>query len=206
LNGNLYDSLNTYLFVGDRDRGITNCTSDRRQVVNATAVAQMPRFANDKLRIVASGWQLAPIYRISSGSWMSILAGAGVDSARNGTASATQPADQVLPNIYGDTSGRPGTNWFNLAAFAAPPVGRLGNMKPRTVRGPKTWSFDMALSRAFQVREGQQLDFRVEAYNVTNSFHPLNPNTSQNSALFGIIRQSVDNSSRILQFALKYVF
>jgi len=39
LNGNLYDSLNTYIFVNDRDRGITNCTSDRRHLANLTAVA-----------------------------------------------------------------------------------------------------------------------------------------------------------------------
>jgi len=70
----------------------------------------MPRFSNNTLRLVASGWQLAPIYRISSGRPLSILAGPGVDSARNGTASASQPTDQVLANVYGDTSGRPGTN------------------------------------------------------------------------------------------------
>ena len=34
LNGNLYDSLNTYIYVNDRDRGISNCTSDRRHILN----------------------------------------------------------------------------------------------------------------------------------------------------------------------------
>ena len=33
---------------------------------------------------------------------MSIIAGAGVDTARNGTATASHPADQLLANIYGD--------------------------------------------------------------------------------------------------------
>jgi hypothetical protein len=42
LNGNLYDSLNTYIYVNDRDRGISNCTSDRRHILNMTGVAQMP--------------------------------------------------------------------------------------------------------------------------------------------------------------------
>jgi hypothetical protein len=204
LNGSLYDSLNTYVFVGDRDRGITNCSSDRRHVFNLTSVAQMPRFANSTLRALASGWQLAPIYRISTGSWMSISAGPGVDPARNGTATGSQPAQQVLPDVYGDTSGRPGTVWINRTAFTQPAVGTFGNMKPRTVRGPKNWSFDVALSRAFQFKETQRLDFRVEAYNVTNSFRPNNPNAAQNSQLFGIIRTA--QSPRILQFALKYMF
>jgi hypothetical protein len=135
---------------------------------------------------------------------MSIIAGAGVDSARNGTAAASQPADQILPNGYGDTSGRPLTYWLNRDAFAAPPTGRLGNMKPRTVVGPAFWSFDMALSRTFRVKEAQQLEFRAEAYNVTNSFRPLNPITSQNNQFFGQIRTARD--ARIMQFALKYAF
>jgi hypothetical protein len=121
----------------------------------------MPKFANDTLRKIASGWQLAPIYRISSGSPLSVIAGAGIDSARNGTATASHPADQVLPNAYGDQSGRPFTYWINKDAFAAPPVGRLGNMLPRTIVGPKQWSFDMSLSRTFQLKEAQSLQFRA---------------------------------------------
>jgi hypothetical protein len=204
LNGNLYDSLNTYQFPDDRNRGITNCTSDRRHVVNLTGVAQMPRFANNTLRKIASGWQLAPIYRISSGSWMSIVAGAGLDTARNGTATGTRPADQINPNAYGDRSGRPYTYWINADAFAIPPAGRLGNMNGRTVRGPHLWSFDVGLTRAFQLRETQSVEFRAEAYNVTNSFRPLNPNASRINQFFGQIRASRD--PRIMQFALKYVF
>jgi hypothetical protein len=206
LNGSLFDSLNTYIYVNDRDRGISNCTSDRRHSLNLTGVAQMPRFANNTLRKLASNWQLAPIYRISSGSPLSITAGLGVgsDSARNGTAAAGQPADQILPNAYGDTSGRPLTYWINRDAFGPPPVGRLGNMSPRTVVGPKIWSFDMALSRTFQLRETHQVELRAEAYNVTNSFRPNNPNTSQNNQFFGLIRTARD--SRIMQFALKYSF
>lgn len=154
--------------------------------------------------MIASGWQLAPIYRVSTGSWMSITAGPGVDPARTGTAANAQPAQQVLPNVYGDTSGRPGTTWLNRAAFAQPETGTFGNMKPRTVRGLRNWSFDVALSRVFQIKESQRLDLRVEAYNVTNSFRPNNPNSAQNSQLFGIIRTA--QSPRILQFALKYAF
>jgi hypothetical protein len=77
-------------------------------------------------------------------------------------------------------------------------------MIPRTAVGPKQWSFDLALSRAFQFKESQRIEFRAEAYNVTNSFRPLNPSASQNNAFFGQLRQSRDQ--RIMQFALKYVF
>ena len=62
----------------------------------------------------------------------------------------------------------------------------------------------MSVSRAFNFRESQRLEFRVEAYNVTNSFRPGQPNATLNNANFGVIRTSLD--PRILQFALKYVF
>ncbi len=50
----------------------------------------------------------------------------------------------------------------------------------------------------------QTLEFRAEAYNLTNSFRPGNPNVTLSNSLFGQIRTSDD--PRILQFALKYVF
>jgi DNA polymerase III alpha subunit (gram-positive type) len=48
------------------------------------------------------------------------------------------------------------------------------------------------------------LEFRAEAFNVTNSFRPGTINTVATSNTFGQIRNSLD--PRILQFALKYVF
>jgi hypothetical protein len=62
----------------------------------------------------------------------------------------------------------------------------------------------LALSRAFQFKESQRIEFRAEAYNVTNSFRTVTPRATQNNQFFGQIRQSRD--PRIMQFALKYVF
>jgi hypothetical protein len=213
LNGSLLSPGQTYIRVGDRDRGRANCTADRRHVLNLTAVAESPQFTNNKLRMVASGWRLAPIYRISTGQWLSITAGGGLDSARNGTAVADQPADQILANPYKDTSGGPYTYWLNKDAFAQPATGSIGNMNRRTVRAPHTWSFDMALSRDFRFQERQRIEFRVEAYNLTNSFRPDPtpglpvPSTNfstLNYQFFGQIRGSLP--PRIMQFALKYLF
>jgi hypothetical protein len=62
----------------------------------------------------------------------------------------------------------------------------------------------VALSRVFNITEGQRLEFRAEAYNVTNSFRPGNPNNTVGNNTFGQIRTSGD--PRTMQFALKYVF
>ena len=72
----------------------------------------------------------------------------------------------------------------------------------------------MALSRVFRVREGQNIEVRAEAFNVTNSLRRGNPgvtaagSTSPTVALssntFGQILTSAD--ARVMQFALKYTF
>jgi hypothetical protein len=180
------------------DRG--NCDADRRHIFNLTAVGETPRFANNTLRMIGTGWRLSGIYRKSSGSFLTITS--GVDRALTGIGS--QRPDQVLASPYLDKSTDPLTTYLNPQAFALPALGKNGTMGRNNVLGPGTWQFDTSLSRVFAVREGQTLEFRAEAYNLTNSFRPQNPATALNSNTFGQIRNSYD--PRILQFALKYVF
>jgi hypothetical protein len=120
-----------------------------------------------------------------------------------------------LPNaVYLDKSGRPNTQYLNPAAFGLPALGTLGNLGRATLSMPPTWQFDVALSRVFHVRESQSIEFRTEAFSVTNSFRPavgIGSNgaaqfisTNLSDPNFGKIRNAMD--PRILQFALKYLF
>jgi hypothetical protein len=197
----------TYADPNNPDRDHSSCNTDRRQVLNATVVAPTPQFANPMLRKIGSGWRIAGIYRASAGDPLTINAGS--DRALNGSqisnTTPLQRADQVLASVYGDTSARPGVAFLNPAAFALPALGTLGNVGRNSVRGPRQWSFDMALTRAFTILEGQRLEFRAEAFNVTNSFRPVDPDVNVGSPnTFGLIRAAQD--PRILQFALKYTF
>jgi hypothetical protein len=72
------------------------------------------------------------------------------------------------------------------------------------IRGPGFWQFDLSLSRTFQVREMQKVEFRAEAFNVLNKLIMLEPTFDLNSNLFGKVTQARD--PRIMQFALKYLF
>jgi hypothetical protein len=62
----------------------------------------------------------------------------------------------------------------------------------------------MALSRTFQLKERQKIEFRAEAFNVTNTVHFNNPTQDFDSNTFGQVTTARD--PRIMQFALKYIF
>jgi hypothetical protein len=206
---NLYNVMNDhpdngYTDPNNRALDDGDCESDRRQIFNLTTVAQTPEFSNSKLRLVASGWRLSGIYRRSSGAPLFILAGSDRSLVGLEGSYPKQRPNQINGNPYGDKSGRPGTRYLNPTAFSQPDLGTVGNMGRNSIQGPGTWAFDLSLARSFNFRESQRLEFRAEAYNVTNSFRPSAPNATLNSNTFGVIRGSLE--PRILQFALKYAF
>jgi hypothetical protein len=179
------------------DRG--NCAASRRHVFNLTTLYETPMFPNRALRILASEWRLAGIYRWASGDYLTVTT--GVDRAL--TDIDDQRPDRVAQNPYKNKSGRPLTQFLDPAAFALPAVGTNGNERRASIEGPHTWQFDLALSRLIRLGT-QSFEFRAEAYNLTNSFRPGDPATDLSSGTFGQIRTALD--PRILQFALKYGF
>ena len=103
--------------------------------------------------------------------------------------------------------------WLNPNAFAQPALGTLGNMGVANVLGPHFFQFDMAIVREFRVlREGMNLQFRAEAFNVFNDvrFNASATGTAQpavtlsTTSTFGNITAAQD--PRILQLALKFMF
>ncbi len=214
INSNGPPANETYTKPNDRDFDRGNCLSDRRHIFNFTAVAETPKFSNPTMHMLAEAWRLSGIYRWSSGVPVSVVS--GTDQALSGT--SLQRANQILANPYKDRSNRPYAQWIDPAAFAAPALGTYGNVGWNSLFGPSTWSFDMALSRTFNVHERQRFEVRAEAFNVTNSFIPMGlsgaPSTGNttnatnslalNSNTFGQIRTA--QPPRVMQFALKYVF
>src|SRR5439155_12650541 len=98
----------------------------------------------------------------------------------------------------------PVTNPDTRAAFGMPVNGTYGGMGASSISGPRSTQIDMGLTRSFQVRERQSIQFRWEAFNVPNLVNLNNPVSAFNSVNFGKILSSGD--PRIMQVALKYVF
>jgi hypothetical protein len=181
------------------DRG--NCADsaiDRRHLFNFTVVAESPQFANRGLRALAGGWRLSPILRMRSGSFFSVTT--GQDTALSGIDG--QRAEQLRSDVYGaKTVG----DYLNPSAFQLPAPGTLTRFQgARAIQGPGYWGLDVAIARTFQVTEDQRLEFRAEAFNITNSLRMNNPVSDLSASDFGRITGAAD--PRILQFAFKYRF
>jgi hypothetical protein len=200
------------------DRG--NCDSDRRHIVNLTAVVQAPNLSNHAAHAVVTGWQLAGIYRFSSGAPIAV---------QDGTDQELSAINHQRPNLVnpaavysGQSCG--GCSYFNKSAFAPQALGTVGNLGWNSITGPAYWDVDLASSRQFKFRERQAIEVRADAFNVGNNFVPAFSGTNPpaqggtaalispavpafaalNSAQFGQILTAFP--TRKIQFALKYTF
>jgi hypothetical protein len=204
-----------------------NCTvgvADARHFFALNMVANMPKFANKALGIVASNWQLAPILQLKSGNFMSITSGTdrALTTAFSATGGQGQTGNQLLADVYAPSKAAtcaPCITYLNKDAFSIPALGTYGNMAYGTVQGPGLIQLNLALSRTFPIRENRTLQLRAEAFNLPNHLNPLIPAANQNlnSALFGIANQdqsgiagqvsgTTSGDYRVIQFALKLVF
>jgi len=207
----------------DRSLDMGDCTStaaasalDVRHIANVTFVATTPKYSNGSLLgRIASTWTFSTIFQTRSGAPLTPALGGdqaynGVGIPGGGNLYIPQRPNQVLADVASLTRGQgcspaPCVGWFNPSAVAPPAVGTYGNMGVGSLRGPGFWDWSQTVSRRFSITEGQQLEFRAEAFNVTNSLRLGNPNVTVSGGQFGRITSS-NGGPRIMQFALKYVF
>jgi hypothetical protein len=166
-------------------------------VANGTLGYQTPDFGGP-LGVIASNWRVSGIVSVRSGAWLNIIT--GVDNALNGQIG--QRPNQVSDDVYG---AKTLDSYLNRAAFAAPAPGTFGDLEYRAVEGPGYWTIDLALSRLIQLPGTQNIEIRLESFNVTNNFNWGNPALNLNQAQFGRITTN-GGTPRIMQFGLKYNF
>ena len=191
----------------DNDRGY--CDQDRTHIANLNVGFETPQFSNAALRVIASNWGVSAILNARSGTRFSVIT--GVDTALSGI--SNQRANQVSDNVYGDpqedAQGRL-ANYLDRAAFASPASGTVGTSERNAIVGPSYWNgFNVALRRLISLTGTQNVELRIEAFNLLNSFSwgiPTNaPTNNLGSGQFGrLIAQQGD--PRIMQFGIKYAF
>lgn len=196
------------------DRSVS--ANDVSQLFVVSGVYQMPfgrgrRFGsgwNRGLDALLGGWQSSGILTLHKGFPLNILSGNNNTLGSTNAGNATQRPDNnghsaYLPGGVEDKLDK----YFDTTVFSQPVAYTFGNTG-RTlpdVRGPGLRNLDFALFKSFRYKERLTAQFRVEAFNASNTVQFGNPNITRNSNQFGIISTQV-NSPRQLQVGLKLLF
>jgi len=95
--------------------------------------------------------------------------------------------------------------WFDQLAFVASAPGVIGNTGRNVLIGPGSRNLDFILGKRFMLpREGHMVQFRLEAFNFTNTPTFGQPNSGLRGPATATISEADD--PRRIQFALKYMF
>jgi len=195
-----YIRQKTGVFFNDIDEYADRFTmmesKEPRHRTSLAATADLPfgkgrKFGSTGPKIVdllAGGWSVSPIWKLSSGEYL-----------RFGPAlvSGTDPSiSNPGRNRYFDTS------MFQLQPPYTP---RTNPWQYDGVKGSPNWSIDVSVAKYFALYEDVRLEFRMEAYNLTNSFVPGLPVMAIGNPQFGrSVTQA--NLGRQLQYTLRLHF
>ena len=188
------------------ERGLSSF--DQRHRFTADYLWELP-FGADKRFLVQRGvmrnllgdWQWSGDWSIESGMpFTPRVLGSFTDVNRgtNGTLRADltgQPISLPNPTV---------AEWFNTAAFVAPPAGQFGDAGRNVIIGPPTILFDMAMTKVIPMGEARMLEVRAQASNVFNTPQFTVIDTAVNSPSFG--RVTAAGNMRQMQLALRYRF
>lgn len=138
---------------------------------------------------VVGGWQVSGIYQY----WTGPLLRFGSMQVSGDPRLANPTHDRMF-----DTSV-----FSNLPAFTR----RSNPWSYDGVRGPFFSNLDLTLMKEIQIREGLDLEVRMESYNLTNTFMGANPSTDVNSGTFGAVRSQLrTHSGREMQYSLRLIW
>ena len=185
-----------------------NSDNDVRNNVTASQIIELPfgrgkRFLHDSgnlTDILIGGWQVNSITTLHGGSPFNVVA-SGTDPNYPG----------IRPNLVGNpyVAHRTRFEWFNPAAFAAPPQPKngpivFGNAPRNFLYGPGFTNEDVSLFKVLNLPREMRLQVRIEAFNVLNTAHYDNPVSSLAQGRIGEIVGG--GSPRVMQFAGRLTF
>jgi hypothetical protein len=204
-------AMNTYNLR--QERGVSPLDLPQKFVLSADYELPIPKSSHAWVNQIVGGWQVNGILTLRSGLPTDVLVG----SLPPVFAQVNRPdvvAGQPL------LVGNPGFDqYFNPAAFAVPPtvtnalgapVQTFGNAGRMVLRAPGSKNLDASLFKDFRLTERRRLEFRAEAFNLTNTPTFTLPNSRSavltvGNAAFGKLSGS-QTVGRQLQFGLKLIW
>jgi hypothetical protein len=173
------------------------CGWDRANVFNLNYVYSLPQFRSTGfLKYVVGGWQISGITRFWSGTPINIFMG-GCSNCYTGNAgnfvNLVRP-DRGTGNVY---AAKDHLHWLNSAAFVAPPLGTVGDVRRNAFRGPGINNWDISLFKNINFTESRYLQLRLESFNTFNHVQPSGVNNTFGAGSAGQPTTSISNSGDV---------
>jgi hypothetical protein len=182
------------------DRGLSNF--DIRHRLTVSYSYDLPFRSSHKL---LRGWQTNGVWTFQSGRPFTVTLLPGVDNSNTGIPSiGFGVVDR--PNAAGDPhlSDRRPDRWFNTGAFTMPAYGTFGNAGRNILEGPGFSSVNVSAIKNTMLREGLNLQFRAEIFNLFDRPNFGLPDGFFGSPDFGRLVSA--GAPRRVQFGLKLLF
>ena len=138
---------------------------------------------NTPRRAIFGDWQWSGDWTIASGLPFTPRLLGDINDVNAGTNGTLRP--DVVPGQSVSLANPSIREWFNTAAFVAPPSGQYGNARRNSIIGPGTKIFDMAFTKVVPLKESRMLEFRAQATNIFNIPTYSSIDTSVTSPTFG---------------------
>ncbi len=138
---------------------------------------------NTPWRAILGDWQWSGDLTIASGLPFTPRLLGDFNDVNAGTNGTLRP--DVVPGQSVSLANPSIREWFNTAAFVAPPSGQYGNARRNSIIGPGTKVFDMAFTKIVPLKESRTLEFRAQATNIFNIPNYSSIDTSVTSPTFG---------------------
>jgi hypothetical protein len=183
-----------------------NSNFDVRHRLVTSAVWELPgKTRNRWADGVIAGWQLSGLLSMQTGSYFTITVPNGRQRLGATSIGNWWPDRLRDPRIDNPNTSR----WFDTTAFASPRnadgTWRLGNAGRSILATDSPFNIDIGLMKNFRLTERFTLQFRAEAFNLSNTPTLGEPVTNIESPDFGKVR-STFSSPRQMQFALRLSF
>ncbi|HTM47889.1 MAG TPA: hypothetical protein VL285_04380 [Bryobacteraceae bacterium] len=137
------------------------------------------KYANSGLAgQIIGNWQINGIFSTMSGTPFTV----GTASTSLDAPGGTQTADQVKPTVAILGGVGRGNSYFDPDAFVPVTAVRYGNSGRNILRGPGLTNLDASIFRDFPLTERWKLQFRAEAFNLSNTPAFNNPGATASSA------------------------
>jgi hypothetical protein len=205
-------------YIGSIRTNYAPLAFDRRHTIVESVIYELP-FGKGKPLLTSGvgskflgGWQVSTILTLMTGRPLNITGGSALNAPGDTQVPDVVGAFKILHGVGPPSSGHP---WFDVTAsgqcrgpFCQTAIGVLGDAPRRAFSGPGLFNLDASVFRRFPIKERIGLEFRAEAFSVTNTPQFDNPNSgfsTSTSSNFGYVTNTL-GGNRIVELGAKLTF